>query len=284
MRRFEFILYVFFYEVVFGLSVYGFGYFQAMPFSLLWSLILGAPAVVLLMNIKGKKLLPIVDGLLRVLYAIPFLVEYFIYMQFKELYDLNTIMNGAGGALTGFTSTIMGLIFSPLGIFHLFLYSIPLSILIMDLKRKKYDYSQPEKQIKTATAVMIPVALVFNIIIIACIPSARNIVGNEYNYPKAVEAFGKNDDFTVIITPEGTRKQVKRFKRGFYEIATNANVPIAITYINYKTRHMGVEPLIMPSGDFDADMRIILDFYSNVAPRNDKGWNIELLKSTYREK
>ena len=101
---------------------------------------------------------------------------------------------------------------------------------------------------------------------------------------KAVEAFGKNDDFTVIITPEGTRKQVKRFKRGFYEIATNANVPIAITYINYKTRHMGVGPLIMPSGDFDADMCIILDFYSNVAPRNDKGWNIELLKSTYREK
>ncbi len=110
--------------------------------------------------------------------------------------------------------------------------------------------------------------------------------GNKNNHmvDKAVEAFGKNDDFTVIITPEGTRKQVKRFKRGFYEIATNANVPIAITYINYKTRHMGVGPLIMPSGDFDADMRIILDFYSNVAPRNDKGWNIELLKSTYREK
>lgn len=110
--------------------------------------------------------------------------------------------------------------------------------------------------------------------------------GNKNNHmvDKAVEAFGKNDDFTVIITPEGTRKQVKRFKRGFYEIATNANVPIAITYINYKTRHMGVGPLIMPSGDFDADMRIILDFYSNVAPRNDEGWNIELLKSTYREK
>ncbi len=110
--------------------------------------------------------------------------------------------------------------------------------------------------------------------------------GNKNNHmvDKAVEAFGKNDDFTVIITPEGTRKQVKRFKRGFYEIATNANVPIAITYINYKTRHMGVGPLIMPSGDFDADMRIILDFYSNVAPRNGKGWNIELLKSTYREK
>ena len=189
MRRFEFIFYVFFYEVVFGFSVYGFGYFSAMPFTLLWSIILGAPAVVLMMNLKGK-LLPIVDGLLRCLYAIPFLVEYFIYMQFKELYDLNTIMNGAGGALTGFTTTILGLIFSPLGLFHLFLYSIPLSILIMDLKRKTYDYTQPEKQVKTATAVLIPVCLVFNIIIIACIPSARTIVGAEYNYPKAVQAFG----------------------------------------------------------------------------------------------
>ena len=99
MRRYEFILYVFFYEVVFGFSVYGFGYFASMPFTLLWSIILGAPAVILLMNIKSKFLLPLVDGLLRVLYAIPFLVEYFIYMQFKELYDLNTIMNGAGGEL-----------------------------------------------------------------------------------------------------------------------------------------------------------------------------------------
>ena len=189
MRRFEFIFYVFFYEVVFGFSVYGFGYFSAMPFTLLWSIILGAPAVVLMMNLKGK-ILPIVDGLLRCLYAIPFLVEYFIYMQFKELYDLNTIMNGAGGALTGFTTTILGLIFSPLGLFHLFLYSIPLSILIMDLKRKTYDYTQPEKQVKTATAVLIPVCLVFNIIIIACIPSARTIVGAEYSYGKAVQAFG----------------------------------------------------------------------------------------------
>lgn len=110
--------------------------------------------------------------------------------------------------------------------------------------------------------------------------------GNKNNHmvDKAVEAFQKNEDFSVIITPEGTRKQVKRFKRGFYEIATKANVPIAITYINYKTRHMGVGPLVMPSGDFDADMRVILDFYSNVAPRNANGWNIELLKSTYRDK
>lgn len=110
--------------------------------------------------------------------------------------------------------------------------------------------------------------------------------GNRSNHmvDKAVEAFSKNDDLTIIITPEGTRKKVKRFKRGFYEIAVQAKVPVAVTYINYKTRHMGVGPLIDVSGDFDADMRRILDFYSDVAPRNKEGWDIDLLMSTYNAK
>lgn len=110
--------------------------------------------------------------------------------------------------------------------------------------------------------------------------------GNRSNHmiDKAVEAFAKNDDMTIIITPEGTRKKVKRFKRGFYEIAIQSNVPVAVTYINYKTRRMGVGPLIEPTGDFDADMCRILDFYTDVVPRNKDGWDINLLKLTYKVK
>lgn len=104
----------------------------------------------------------------------------------------------------------------------------------------------------------------------------NNMIGN------AVKALAENDDISFIITPEGTRKKVKRFKRGFYEIAMQANVPIAVTYINYKTRHMGVGPLIEPTGDFEADMLRILELYTGVSPRNAKGWDIELLKNTYK--
>lgn len=104
----------------------------------------------------------------------------------------------------------------------------------------------------------------------------NNMIGN------AVKTLAENDDISFIITPEGTRKKVKRFKRGFYEIAMQANVPIAVTYINYKTRHMGVGPLIEPTGDFEADMLRILELYSGVSPRNAKGWDIELLKNTYK--
>ena len=108
--------------------------------------------------------------------------------------------------------------------------------------------------------------------------------GNRSNHmvDKAVETLNNENNITIVITPEGTRKKVKRWKRGFYEIAMQANVPIAVTYINYKTRVMGVGPLIEPSGDFNADMLRILDFYNNVSPRNADGWDLELLKSTYR--
>ena len=108
--------------------------------------------------------------------------------------------------------------------------------------------------------------------------------GNRSNHivDSAVKALKENQDITIIITPEGTRKMVRRFKRGFYEIATRAGVPIALTYINYKTRQMGVGPIIKPSGDFDADMRYIIDFYADVSPRRADGWNINELKNTYR--
>lgn len=110
--------------------------------------------------------------------------------------------------------------------------------------------------------------------------------GNRGNHmvDTAVKAYADNPDITFIITPEGTRKQVKRFKKGFYEIASQAKVPIALTYINYKTRIMGVGPLVEPTGDFENDMLKILDFYKDVVPRNAKGWNLELLKQTYAEK
>lgn len=108
--------------------------------------------------------------------------------------------------------------------------------------------------------------------------------GNKSNHmvANAVKSLSESNDISFIITPEGTRKKVKRFKRGFYEIATQANVPIALTYINYKTRHMGVGPLMTPSGDFEADMQKIVAFYENVSPRNKEGWGIEELKETYK--
>ncbi len=72
----------------------------------------------------------------------------------------------------------------------------------------------------------------------------------------------------MAIAPEGTRKKVTHWKTGFYHIAQGAQVPIAFAFIDYKRKVVGMGPTMIPSGDIQADMEIIRDFYSKVHARH----------------
>lgn len=89
--------------------------------------------------------------------------------------------------------------------------------------------------------------------------------GNTKNHlvDLAVDYFAKENDFVMIVTPEGTRQPVKRWKQGFYHIALKAQVPVILTYIDYKTKHMGVGPTFIPTGDYNSDIRQIMAFYQD---------------------
>lgn len=89
----------------------------------------------------------------------------------------------------------------------------------------------------------------------------------------AVKYFNKEEHFTLLITPEGTRKAVTKWKRGFYHIAMKANVPILLTYIDYKTKHMGVGPAFWPTGDYNADFPKIKAFYNDKNAKHPEGWH-----------
>ena len=45
--------------------------------------------------------------------------------------------------------------------------------------------------------------------------------------------------FHIAITPEGTRKAVPDWKKGFYIIAQKAGVPIVLTYIDFAKKEIG---------------------------------------------
>ena len=45
-----------------------------------------------------------------------------------------------------------------------------------------------------------------------------------------------NDEIAVLIAPEGTRKLVKSWKRGFYFIAEYAEVPIFLCYLDWEPK------------------------------------------------
>jgi 1-acyl-sn-glycerol-3-phosphate acyltransferase len=80
---------------------------------------------------------------------------------------------------------------------------------------------------------------------------------------QVVEQFNNSESLVIVITPEGTRKVVRHWKRGFYLIAKEANVPIALGFIDYKKKTGGVGPLVYPSGDIDKDMALINEFYKD---------------------
>lgn len=77
-------------------------------------------------------------------------------------------------------------------------------------------------------------------------------------------AFGRRDEFYLVVPPEGTRGKVKYWKTGFYHIAHQAGVPIVLGFMDYSTKTGGVGPAIMTSGDYDADMIVIREFYAGV--------------------
>jgi 1-acyl-sn-glycerol-3-phosphate acyltransferase len=74
-------------------------------------------------------------------------------------------------------------------------------------------------------------------------------------------------DICILVTPEGTRKYQPRWRRGFYHVAMGANVPIVLGYLDYAKKEAGIGPAFYPTGDIDADMEKIMDFYRTKTAR-----------------
>ena len=82
--------------------------------------------------------------------------------------------------------------------------------------------------------------------------------------------FEEYDELIIGLAPEGTRSKTSHWKTGFYYIALKANVPIAMAYLDYGNKIIGVGPSFIPSGDLQADFEIIRDFYSGIVGKNPK--------------
>lgn len=73
--------------------------------------------------------------------------------------------------------------------------------------------------------------------------------------------FAGRDDFALVIAPEGTRGGTGKWKSGFYHIAMAAGVPIQLAFVDNARKVGGLGPMIVPTGDYRADMATILRFY-----------------------
>ena len=104
------------------------------------------------------------------------------------------------------------------------------------------------------------------------IPIDRGRNNNVIN--EVVKQFKKNDDFRVLITPEGTRKLQKNWKRGFYQIALAANVPLILGSIDYSKKLTEMKEVFYPTGDYEKDMVFIENYYRGMVAKYPEKFNL----------
>ena len=76
-----------------------------------------------------------------------------------------------------------------------------------------------------------------------------------------VERFARaraRDEFLwLALSPEGTRSYCDSWRSGFYQVATQADVPLALAFFDYAAHRVGVDCFVRLSGDAERDMTAI---------------------------
>lgn len=97
---------------------------------------------------------------------------------------------------------------------------------------------------------------------------------------QTTRAFAEREQLIIGLAPEGTRSRREQWKRGFYHMAVEAQVPIAAAFIDYARKRVGVGPIVLPTGDWRRDMQPLFAFYSGIGARNPDNFAVEAFDDT----
>lgn len=78
-----------------------------------------------------------------------------------------------------------------------------------------------------------------------------------------ISDFASREYMNLAITPEGTRSREENWHTGFLHIAKGARVPIQLGVIDFPNKNVIIEKEFFPSGDTEADMKFVKDYYAN---------------------
>ena len=87
----------------------------------------------------------------------------------------------------------------------------------------------------------------------------------------------KKDDFSLVITPEGTRSWVPKWRKGFYHMALAAKVPIVIAAGDFKDRiiYLGKKISVeeLETRSYEDIMAEMEEYYKKITPKFPEKWN-----------
>lgn len=98
---------------------------------------------------------------------------------------------------------------------------------------------------------------------------------NKSNMVDEVAAlFHTHEEFSIALSPEGTRKKVDKIRTGFYFIARAASVPIIMIGLDYANRQLVFSDPLYTTDDQQKDFEKIFHFYRPIQgkfPENGLG-------------
>ena len=74
--------------------------------------------------------------------------------------------------------------------------------------------------------------------------------------------------FWLGLSPEGTRQRTDHLRSGFYHLALTLDLPVALAYIDYARREIGVTQFVHMSGGVERDLGVLRDFYAGKVGRH----------------
>ncbi len=179
---------LFYYEVMFKLSCAGRFTAGNMATILLFSASYGALCTLLAVLPHSERAQRVLAPVLLAVLALPYLIEHFVFQEFRVFYDLNTVLGGAGDAVGGFAADIFHLLFSPPGLLRIFLFLLPAAAVALFWRRLPALRLDADGKLHFITAAVCAYAAA--LVLIAASPLPRRLYRREYNFQTAIQQFG----------------------------------------------------------------------------------------------
>lgn len=78
--------------------------------------------------------------------------------------------------------------------------------------------------------------------------------------------FSEMDELILVLSPEGTRgvkNKITRWRKGFYRIAQEANLPIFLGFVDKRNKELGIRKKpFFTTGKLEEDMKRIKEYYA----------------------
>ena len=92
------------------------------------------------------------------------------------------------------------------------------------------------------------------------------------------DLFDQSEHLIFALAPEGTRSKTDHWKTGFYHIARAANVPIALAYLDFAKKQVGVSKTFYPGDDIEEDFKLIREYYRDKRGKNPENASLIQVK------